>query len=158
MDAQQLAERLLEGVDRVAEIASLGETDLARSYNKGKWTGVQLIAHLADADAVFHVRLCYALAEPGFTVHSFDENKWVDALGAAERPLEISIGILTATTEAMAHLLRTTPTARLNAAHIVKDGKRITALEMAEKVATHTEHHLEQLEAIRDGRTWTKKA
>ena len=158
MDAQQLAERLLEGVDRVAEIATLGETDLAKSYNKGKWTGTQLIAHLADAAAVFHVRICYGLAEPGATVFSFDENKWVAELGAAERPLEISIGLITATTEAIAHLLRSTPAARLSSGHVLKDGKRITVLEMAEKVATHMEHHLEQLEAIRDGRTWTKKA
>ncbi|MBI1293288.1 hypothetical protein GC173_18945 [bacterium] len=157
MDAQKLAERLLEGVDRIAEIATLGEQDLARSYGPGKWNGVELIAHLADADSILHTRVCFAIAEPGITVLSFDENKWVASLGASTRPLEISIGLITATREALAHLARTTPAATLEKAHVVKDGQRLTALQIIEKVCTHGEHHLEQLEAIRDHRQWVAK-
>jgi hypothetical protein len=157
MDAQKMAERLLEGVDRIAEIATEGEQVLAKSYGAGKWTGIQLVAHLGDVDAVFYQRLCRAIAEPGSKVESFDENLWAEKLGTNERPLEISIGLITATREAMAHILRSTPTPALVAGHVVKDGKKLTVGDLMDKVAAHGEHHLGQLEAIRDGRLWTKK-
>lgn len=157
MDYQKTAERLLEGADRVAEIATLGEQHLARSYGQGKWTGHQIISHLADTDSVFLNRLFKAIAESGATVDSFDENKWVDRLVAAERPLEVSIGLIIATREAMAHTIRSLAPTTLEGSFVIKEGKKLAVADLMEKIASHMEHHLEQLEAIRDGKTWVKK-
>jgi uncharacterized damage-inducible protein DinB len=157
-DLHALAERLLEGADRLAEIASLGEGPLTRSYAAGKWSGVQLLAHIADVDAVFFTRISKVLAEPGSRIDPFDENKWMEVLDGSARPLEVSVGLIVATREALAQLLRQLPREVWAAGWGERPDGRVTAMAMAEKVCNHGEHHLGQLEAIRDGRPWTKPA
>src|SRR5437868_13572012 len=68
----------LEDSARRVEAAArrLGEAGLSRSYGPGKWTGRQILAHLADAEIGIGFRLRQALAEDHHTIQPFDEASW----------------------------------------------------------------------------------
>ena len=54
----------------------LGEPGLAKSWGPGKWTGKQILAHLADAEVGVGFRVRQALAEDNHRIQPFDEGAW----------------------------------------------------------------------------------
>jgi len=54
----------------------LGEQGLSRSYAPGKWTGKQILAHLADAEVAIGFRIRQVLSQEGHHIQPFDESAW----------------------------------------------------------------------------------
>jgi hypothetical protein len=54
----------------------LGDAGLARSWGPGKWTGKQILAHLADAEVGIAFRVRQILAQDHHTIQPFDEGAW----------------------------------------------------------------------------------
>ena len=62
---------------RVESVARrLGDQGLSRSYGPGKWTGKQILAHLADAEIGIAFRIRQILAEDNHRIQPFDEGRW----------------------------------------------------------------------------------
>jgi len=62
---------------RVETVARrLGEAGLSRSYGPGKWTGKQILAHLADAEMGIGFRVRQILSEDNHTIQPWDEGSW----------------------------------------------------------------------------------
>jgi DinB superfamily len=59
-----------------AAARKLGEAGLSRSYGPGKWTGKQILAHLADCELAIGFRIRQILAEEGHRTQPFDEASW----------------------------------------------------------------------------------
>jgi len=124
---------------------SLGDADLARTYAPGKWTVRHLLNHLTDAEIVLAERLRRAISEPGHVIWYFDEGAWASALDYPTRSLELAKGSFAALRATMIELA---------SRHYERDGAREfvhstaglrTVKEEFDKVASHTEHHLEQI-------------
>lgn len=160
MTPQELADQLEDTAARIGEIAQLEDEPgvLSRSYAPGKWTGVELLSHLAETDAMYLTRFFRVIAEPGIVIQTFDQDKWVVELEAASRPPHLSSLLIIASRAMFAHCLRTFSAEKLSRKTMHPERGELTALRMAEMMAWHGAHHLEQLEAIRDGRGWTPKA
>src|SRR4051794_39451301 len=70
-------ESLDSSAQRVETVArKLGAAGLARTYGPGKWSGQQIIAHLADAEVGIGFRTRQVLAEDGHKIQPFDESAW----------------------------------------------------------------------------------
>jgi hypothetical protein len=54
----------------------LGEERLSRSWGPGKWTGKQILAHLADAEVGVGFRIRQVLSEDNHRIQPFDEGAW----------------------------------------------------------------------------------
>ncbi|HEY7512021.1 MAG TPA: hypothetical protein VIG50_17305, partial [Vicinamibacteria bacterium] len=68
-------ESLPETAARVEALArKLGEARLSRSWGEGKWTGKQILAHLADAEVGVGFRVRQVLAEDNHRIQPFDES------------------------------------------------------------------------------------
>jgi hypothetical protein len=50
----------------------------------GRWSVAELVAHLLDSDLVYAERMKRVLAEDRPTLMAFDENAWIDRLGAQD--------------------------------------------------------------------------
>jgi DinB superfamily len=62
---------------RVETVArGLGDAGLSRSYGPGKWTGKQILAHLADAEMGIGFRVRQILSEDNHTIQPWDEASW----------------------------------------------------------------------------------
>jgi hypothetical protein len=72
-DALEALESNAERVEAVAR--KLGER-LSRSYGPGKWTGRQVLAHLADAEIATGFRVRQILAEDNHVIQGWDEGGW----------------------------------------------------------------------------------
>jgi len=71
----------LEALDanskRVETVARrLGDAGLSRSYGPGKWTGKQILAHLADAEIGIGFRIRQILSEDNHRIQPWDEGSW----------------------------------------------------------------------------------
>jgi DinB superfamily len=70
-------ESLDETTRRVEAVARrLGDAGLSRSSGPGKWTGKQIVAHLADAEVGIAFRVRQVLAQDNHAIQPFDEAAW----------------------------------------------------------------------------------
>jgi hypothetical protein len=70
-------ESMEASVKRVEAVARrLGDAGLSRSYGPGKWTGRQILAHLADAEVGVGFRARQILSEENHRIQPFDESAW----------------------------------------------------------------------------------
>ncbi len=70
-------EALDDNCKRVESVARrLGDKGLSRSYGPGKWTGKQVLAHLADAEIGVGFRIRQILAEDNHRIQPWDEGAW----------------------------------------------------------------------------------
>jgi len=71
LEAMEANSRRVEALAR-----RLGEAGLSRSYGPGKWTGKQILAHLADAEIGVGFRIRQVLSQDDHRIQSFDEGAW----------------------------------------------------------------------------------
>jgi hypothetical protein len=75
-------ESLAATAARVEALARrLGAEGLSRSYGPGKWTGKQILAHLADAEVGIGFRIRQVLSQDGHQIQPFDEASWARRYG-----------------------------------------------------------------------------
>lgn len=68
---------LAETPRRLNSIAELlGTTGLDKPWAPGKWTGGQILCHLADCEIAFGFRYRQAISEPHHVVQTFDQDGW----------------------------------------------------------------------------------
>jgi hypothetical protein len=123
----------------------LSDIDLMKSYQPGKWTIKQILAHLADAEAVLMERFKRIIAEPKQVLNAFQQDMWNNHLDYMAFPLNLSLDLFLACRNVNIHLV-----AKFYGAHSAREfihsetGLRTLGMEM-EKLATHNAHHLEQI-------------
>lgn len=156
MDRRQIISDLKKAERRVADAAKTDAQVLRRSYGPGKWNGLQLICHIADSDLNILARFLRAVAENGAPVYPFDENKWMAELRGGERPTALSVDLVRAATAVFCHYLETLPDASLEHTILHPVMGEQKALAIAAHAARHSLHHVEQLDAILEGREWVK--
>ena len=69
-------EALEANAERVEAAARKLGDRLSRSYGPGKWTGRQVLAHLADAEMATGFRVRQILAEDDHRIQGWDEGRW----------------------------------------------------------------------------------
>jgi hypothetical protein len=157
VNPDQMARDMEESEHRMAELVRLGDTVLARSYAPGKWNAYRILAHVADSQLVFYYRFLNAIAESEKPIVPFDQDRWMAAVANDRRPAEISIAQLRGIHSAWGHQLRTQAAEALQSKTIHPERGEMTPLDIAEYGRRHLLHPWSQLEAIRDGQTWTPR-
>jgi len=153
--AAEAARRIEAGRRGLEAMARLDAATLARAYAPGKWNGAEVFGHLADCDLVYYYRFLKVVAEEGVPIVPFDQDRWVKELRVRERPIAVSMACIAAARVGLAHYLAVLPPAVLERGTVHPERGPVTAISLAEVCGNHALHHLEQLEAIRDGRTWS---
>ena len=77
-----------------------------------KWSIVEIVAHLADAELAMGWRLRNMLANPGVALTWWDEAAWAERLGYAQQDASLSAGVFRALRESNLRLLESVPRAR----------------------------------------------
>ncbi len=115
----------------------------------GAWSIAELVAHVVDTDLVIADRMKRVLAEENPTLLAFDENAWVDRLGAQQMPVEEGINLLAANRHWMSRILRRCPPADFGRAGTHSETGRKTLAELVIGACNHLDHHLVFLYAKR---------
>ncbi len=157
MDKKKLLERLKKSMARTQAAFRWDRKALSTSYAAGKWTAREVLAHLSDSELVFLTRLRFMLAEENPAVQPWDADHWAAKFSYRKADIADLRGTYGLMRRTFMKLFKET-----DAADLVRPGRHPEYPEynvgiLAEKVVAHNEHHLEQLDAIKAGRTWSKK-
>jgi len=130
---------------------------LGRSYGPGKWTGRQILAHLTQCELVFLTRLHYLLGEENPAIVPFDQDAWMkrfDPKDADVKPLKESFRMLR---EVFIDIAKSMSDAEYARRGRHPEHADYTAEYLVIHAAEHNARHLEQLDAIKAGRSWAPK-
>lgn len=141
----QLIKQLEETRNQTLEFFALNESDLARTYAPGKWSVRFILHHLADAETVLFDRIRRILSEPRQVLWVFDQEAWATELDYSRVPLDMSCQIYQSVRRGIIYYAGVYYEQKgyLEFVHSVT-GVRTLRNEF-EKVASHNEHHLDQI-------------
>jgi len=115
----------------------------------GAWSLAQLAAHLLDTDLVLAERMKRVIAEEDPVLQAFDENAWVERLGAEAMRVEEAVNLFTANRHWMTQVLRRCSEDDFGRAGRHSEAGRQTLAELVARVTSHLDHHLRFLYAKR---------
>src|SRR5579862_6270252 len=122
---------------------------LSRRPAPEKWSIVEIVAHLADAELAMGWRLRNMLANPGVALMWWDQDVWAERLGYAQQNVGLSAGVFRALRESNLQLLESVPRSRWAECYGVHDVRgRQTVEEFVRLEAAHDLNHLRQIDAI----------
>ena len=142
-----IIQQLEETRDKTLRFFTLNERELARTYAPDKWPVRFILHHLADSETVFFDRIRRVLSEPRQVLWVMDQDAWAKGLDYSRVPLDISRRVYEAVRNAIIYYTRLHyhQSGHLEFVHSV-DGVR-TLKDEFNKVASHNQHHLGQIEA-----------
>lgn len=121
---------------------------LSWTPDPARWSIVQIVAHLADAEVVAAWRLRSILAADGIPLQPFDQNAWASAFNYAEtNPFE-SVELFDVNRRANLALLRRVDPARHAHYGMHAERGRETITHLARLYAGHDLNHLAQIERL----------
>src|SRR5688572_6233138 len=131
--------------DETLKSFSLEHGDLELTYAPGKWSIRFLLHHLADSETVLYDRIARVLSESRQVIWVFDQDAWSEGLDYSARPLDISRQIYESVQNEIIYyaLVYYEQQGHLEFVHSVT-GVR-TLKDEFDKVASHNEHHHEQI-------------
>ena len=121
---------------------------LRRRPAPGRWSGAEIIAHLADAEIVASWRIRAVLGHNGAPLQAFDQDEWATNLAYEKADASESVDLFEATRVANLRLLdRVDPKLHENYGMHSERGKE-TISHLIRLYAGHDLNHLAQLEQL----------
>ena len=123
-------------------VAGMTREQLLARPIAGKWSTLELIAHLADFEPVYGDRMKRILAENEPTLFSGDPDKFAAKLAYHERDLETELCLIECVRKQMAAILRTIPDSDFQRAGRHSEAGPLTLRTFLERITGHIPHHL----------------
>lgn len=127
------------------------ETELRRPEAPGKWSLLQVAAHLADSEIAYAWRLRLVLAEHRPTLTGYDQDAWAERLGYAEADLDEALALFDVLRAANLRLLRQLAPEDWERVAVHAERGEESVRHMAKLYAGHDLLHLRQIGRIRGG-------
>lgn len=132
---------------RIAELVRNWDAKTwARSYAAGKWTGAQVVLHLAQDEITWGSRARLALSVDGYRVQAYDGDRWI-ALETGVEPLVALDAFLSLRRLNLAFYRRLTADQRARALPHAEFGD-LSVDWVIRTLAGHDIHHSRHLETI----------
>lgn len=151
----ELLRRLRETRDRFGALRDLSGDKLALSYGPGKWNVRQIVAHLADSETINLCRFMRAAAMTGGPVLVYHENDFASRLHYDERPASLSIQLFMSARLMLEHYVMTFGDEEMAREAVHPEKGRVSCERWAELAASHSAHHLGQIDCALRGEPWT---
>lgn len=81
-------------------VAGLDDGLLRRPEAAGKWSVVEVVAHLADTELIYRYRMRRIVATPGGPIEAYDQDAWAGALRYRDADLNASLALIAALRQA----------------------------------------------------------
>ena len=115
-----------------------------------KWSILEILGHLADVEIMYGHRIRQMLADEKPVIAPIDQNAWAANLGYMETPAPEMIALFGVNRHHNLRILRRVKAQDLNKSAYHPELKRDVQLsEMVEKLDSHTQNHLRQIETIK---------
>jgi len=108
----------------------------------GKWSTLEVVAHLADFDPILADRMKRVIAEDNPLLVGADENKFAAALAYMDRDLEEELKIIEGTRSQLARILRKLPESALQRVGSHNERGPRTLEQLLSTSIGHIPHHV----------------
>ncbi len=108
----------------------------------GKWSTLEVVAHLADFEPVYADRMKRTLAEDEPTLFGGDPDKFAARLAYHDRDLESELMLIEVVRQQMATILRTVPVADFQRVGRHSEAGPLTLRTFLERITGHIPHHI----------------
>jgi hypothetical protein len=147
VSGRDTAGALADGAERVAAAARrAGASGLERPWAPGKWTGRQVLAHLADAEMGIGFRVRQVLSQEGHVMQEFDETAWMGLYRDVD--VEAALAAFQAGRRWMVHFVRQLAPAELARVGVHPSRGEETVETSIRALAGHTFSHAAQIEKL----------
>ncbi len=127
-------------------VAAVPAELLHRKPGPGKWSVLEMAAHLADTEIVHSERIRRTLAEEEPQILAFDQDQWAASLGAVAEPdLDVALDAMAALRRSTSRLLRAAPAAAFARKARHSEAGVITLRSIVEQAARHPFLHVAQV-------------
>lgn len=124
-------------------------SELRRPEAPGKWSRLQVAAHLADSEVAYAWRLRLILAQHRPPLTGYDQDAWAERLGYSEADLGEALELFEALRAANLRLLRRLAPEDWKRVAVHAERGEESVRHMAKLYAGHDLLHLRQIERIR---------
>ena len=133
-----------------AAVLGLSSENLRYKPAPDKWCILEILGHVADVEIMFGHRIRQILAEEKPVIAPMDQNAWARNLGYMETPPAEMIALFGINRHHNLRILRRVKPDDLSKTAYHPELKRDVLLgEIVEKLDTHTENHLRQIEKLK---------
>ena len=155
MDTKEAVASYLAGPQMLRQaVAGMGRNQLIARLIPGRWSVLEVVAHLADVEVNIAHRLKRVLAEDGPGFDRFEHDRFLAALSYNSRHVDDELAIIELTRRQIARILDGSPPEAWERAGIVNGRGSRTVAQMLRGAVEHLEHHLpfvaEKREVLRD--------
>jgi hypothetical protein len=142
-------EKLVKGVSRAR---------LGRRPAPGKWSLIEILAHLADTEIVAGYRMRSVLGAPGTALAAFDQDRWAEAENYSQRDPKISLHLFRTLREANLSLLHSLRPEQWKQFGVHAERGEESIERITQMMAGHDLNHLGQIKAIVAGQEKAARA
>ena len=143
MSHQELIERFWAGPARLrSAVAGMTPDQWVARPVPGKWSTLEVVAHVADFEVIGVDRVIAVLAETDPTLPGRDETQYAARLGYDQRDPEEQLQLIEICRRHVGHALQHQPDDAWNRRGIHTEAGPLTLLQLLERVTGHLEHHL----------------
>ena len=121
---------------------------LAKRPAPGKWSVVEILAHLADTELVTGYRMRAILGAPGTPIPAYDQDSWAAAGNYARRDPRMSLRVFSTLREANLALLKSLRPEQRKHFGIHEERGEESIERLVQMMAGHDINHLRQVEAL----------
>jgi hypothetical protein len=109
----------------------------------GKWSTLEVVAHLADFDPILADRMKRVIAEDRPQLVGADERRFAAALVYHDRDLEEELILIERTRSQLARILRTLPDSALERVGVHNERGPLSLEQLLSGATRHVHHHLQ---------------
>ncbi|HEX7376951.1 MAG TPA: DinB family protein [Pirellulales bacterium] len=130
-------------------IAGMSADDLKARPVAGRWSTLEVVCHLADADGVYAERIKRVLAEDKPPLRSMNPDEWQARLAYHERDAEEELRHVEFTRRQMARILRSLAPADFQRTGHHSEAGPLTLETLLRRVTEHVPHHVQFIQEKR---------
>lgn len=130
-------------------VAGLSRDELLARPIPGKWSSLEVVAHLADFEVVFVDRLTSVIAEDSPTIPGRDEQKYAARLAYHERDIEEQLRLIEICRSHVTRILRTLTDADLARVGNHTEAGPLTLEQLLNRIIKHVQHHVKFIDEKR---------
>jgi uncharacterized damage-inducible protein DinB len=141
-----LVEAYLASLPKLRQaIAGFSADQLRARPVPGKWSTLEVIAHLVDSEQAWCHRMKRAIAEDRPLLIGYDETRFTAALGYHHADLEQELSLLEAMRRQMARILSALPESAWSRTGVHSERGLITLTQMLQAEIDHVPHHIQTI-------------
>ena len=141
---EQLIRDYLDGPRQLREaLAGLSPDQLRARPVAGKWSALEVLAHLADFEPILADRMKRVIAEDNPTLVGADENRFAAALAYHDRDPDEELALIERTRTQLGRILRTLPESALARTGTHTERGPLTLERLLTLAANHIPHHVQ---------------